>query len=100
MDELARLRRFQPEATDSAAAYARAREALGEAIGGKRRNSRRTIAALVAVLAATALPPAAYAVYETVIVGAPAPAGVKVSEGLLQRIKGELIPTGGHPNPG
>jgi hypothetical protein len=99
MDELVRLRQFRPAPAPSAAARAQAAFALTEAIGGGRRRRLRPVIAIAAFVAAAALVTGAYALYQSVIVGSPAPASVKHRVQLEGEVKGELIPQA-HRNPG
>lgn len=99
MDELVRLRQFQPAAAPSAATRAQARAALDAAIKGGSRHTFRPLLLAAAILAAAALATGAYALYRAVIVGSPAPAKVQRMERLLGEVKGELIPQA-HQRPG
>jgi len=99
MDELVRLRQFRPAPTPSAAARAQATLALRKVIGDRRRGTPRPLIVAAAVIAAAALATAAYAIYQSVIVGSPAPANVKNVVRLETEVKGELIPRA-HSNPG
>lgn len=99
MDELVRLRQFRAAPVPSSAARAQAALALRDAIGGRHRRTLRPVIVIAALLAATALATGAYAIYQSVIVGSPAPANVKNVERLLTEVKGELIPQA-HRNPG
>ena len=99
MDELVRLRQFRPAAAPSAAARAQGMLALRTVVGGRRRRTPRPLIVVAAIIAAAALATAAYAIYQSVIVGSPAPANVKNIVRLQTQVKGELIPRA-HANPG
>jgi hypothetical protein len=98
MDELVRLRQFRPTPAPSAAARAQATLALRKTVDGRRWRTR-PLSVAAAIIAAAALATAAYAIYQSVIVGAPAPANVKNVVRLESEVKGELIPRA-HANPG
>ena len=98
MDELVRIRQFRPAPIPSAAARAQAASALNAAIGGKRARKARPLIVILALISAAALATGAYALYQSVIVGSPAPASVKKMERLEGEVRGELIPQAhGHP---
>jgi hypothetical protein len=99
MDELVRLRQFRAAAAPSAAARAQATLALRRALGGRRRRTPRPLIVVAAIITAAALATAAYAIYQFVIVGSPAPANVKNIVRLQTEVRGELIPRA-HANPG
>jgi hypothetical protein len=99
MDELVRLRQFRPAPPPSTTARDRASFALREAIAGRRRRTFRPMIVIATLVAAAALVTGAYALYESVIVGSPAPESVKKIERLQTMVKGELIPKA-HVNPG
>jgi hypothetical protein len=99
MDELVRLRQFRPAPAPSAAARAQGMVALRSVVGGRRRRTPRPLIVVAAIVAAAALATAAYAIYQSVIVGSPAPANVKNIVRLQTEVKGELIPRA-HVNPG
>jgi hypothetical protein len=99
MDELVRLRQFRPAPAPSAAARAQAALALRKTLHGRRRGTPRPLIVVAAIIAAAALATAAYAIYQSVIVGSPAPANVKNVVRLEGEVKGELIPLA-HANPG
>ncbi|MDQ1462196.1 MAG: hypothetical protein QOI08_3680 [Actinomycetota bacterium] len=99
MDELVRLRQFRPAAAPSATARAQAMLALRTVVGGRRRRTPRPLIVVAAIITVAALATAAYAIYQSVIVGSPAPANVKNIVRLQTQVKGELIPQA-HANPG
>jgi hypothetical protein len=99
MDELVRLRQFRPAPAPSAAARAQAAYALRSRITSRRRRTPRPLIVVAAIVVAAALATAAYAIYQSVIVGSPAPANVKNIVRLQTEVKGELIPRA-HANPG
>jgi hypothetical protein len=99
MDELARLRQFRPAPAASDAARADAARALRRAISENRRRPLRPVVVLAVLLGSAALATGAYALYQSVIVGSPAPENVKEIERLQTIVKGELIPQA-HRNPG
>jgi hypothetical protein len=99
MDELVRLRQFRRAPAPSVAARAQAALALHRTIHRRPQRTPRPIIVVVATIAAAALATAAYAIYQSVIVGSPAPANVKNVVRLETEVKGELIPRE-HANPG
>jgi hypothetical protein len=100
MDEVIRLRSLRAAPVAATAARAEAAFALEQAIGGQRRRRLRPTAVVIAFVAAAVLATAAYALYQEVIVGSPAPVSVKNAERMLNEVKGQLIPikTHGHPD--
>jgi hypothetical protein len=100
MDELDRLQLLQPAVAASTRVRAEALERLRRAMSAPPRHRRRTLTVIASGVVAATLAASAYALYSTIIVGAPAPRGVKARESLFQRVTGSLIPTPGQPNPG
>ena len=99
MDEVIRLRSLRAAPVAATAARREAAFALEQAIGGRLRPPRPTVV-VIAFVAAAVLATAAYALYQDVIVGSPAPVSVKDAERMLSEVKGQLIPieTHGHPD--
>jgi hypothetical protein len=79
MNELARLQNLRAAPVTAAAARAQAALALKQAIVGRRRRLRPAIV-VIAFVAAAVLATAAYALYQDLIVGSPAPVNVKDAE--------------------
>jgi hypothetical protein len=72
---------------------------LRRAISENRRRPLRPVVVLAVLLGSAALATGAYALYQSVIVGSPAPENVKEIERLQAIVEGELIPQA-HRNPG
>jgi hypothetical protein len=95
MDDLIRLQLLRAVPVAATAARAQAAFALEQAIGGRRRRLRPMVV-VIAFVAAAVLATAAYALYQDVIVGSPAPVSVKDAERMANRVKVELIPIATH----
>ena len=99
MDEVFRLQDFRATPVTATAARAQAAFALEQAISGRRRRPLRPTVIVIAFVVAAVLATAAYALYQAVIVGSPAPVSVQNAERMLGQVKGELIPIESHGHP-
>src|SRR6185437_1113692 len=95
MNEMLRLRGLRSAPITATAARAQAAFALEQVIVERRRRLRPA-AVMIAFVAAAVLATAAYALYQEVIVGSPAPVSVKNAERMLDEVKVRLIPIATH----